>query len=53
MSERTIREAGCWDTRPKVDEARKTAARKMRSVNKDRALAARYGLYKYPPRRPS
>jgi len=42
---------GVWSPRPVVDEGRKRGQRKLRSVNKDRALAMRYGLVKYPKRR--
>lgn len=40
-----------WDSRTKVDAGRKTGQGKLRSVNKDRALAMRYGLATYPKRR--
>jgi hypothetical protein len=42
---------GAWIPRPVVDEGRKRGQRKLRSVNKDRALAMRYGLAAYPKRR--
>ena len=39
-----------WDTEERVNAARKIAHRKVASQNRDRALAGRYGLYKYPKR---
>jgi hypothetical protein len=36
-----------WDAPAKVDEGRSRGSRKLRSANKNRALAKRYGLARY------
>ncbi len=48
----TIKERGAWDNEHAIDEGRKRGQLKLSRVNRDRALAARYGFYKYPKRRP-
>lgn len=45
-----MRYEGIWNSRGAVEEGRKRGQKKLRSVNKERALAARYGFYKYPKR---
>ena len=36
-----------------MERAQKVAAKTLRSSNRDRALAARYGLYVYAKRKPA
>ena len=45
-----MRYEGVWSPREVVEDGRKRGQKKLRSVNKERALAARYGFYKYPKR---
>ena len=40
-------------SREVMDHARKVAAKTLSRSNRDRALAARYGLYAYPKRKPA
>ena len=47
----TIRDRGVWSDRNAVEVGRANGQKKLRSVNKNRALAARYGFYKYPKRK--
>jgi hypothetical protein len=45
----TIRDRGVWSAdRNAIEVGRANGQKKLRSVNKNRALAARYGFYKYP-----
>lgn len=46
----TIKERGVWDNTNAIDEGRKRGQRIISRVNRDRALAGRYGLYQYPKR---
>ena len=45
-----MRDRGVWDPRNAVDIGRANGQKQLRSINENRALAARYGFYKYPKR---